>query len=724
MKKALPMLLPLTAWLAFSASNTPQEQGQQSKKLLVAGSDSGYVDPNLCSGCHAEIQQTYRHTGMARAFYRLNPGNAVEDFSGTQVFYHQASNRYYKMFQRNGEYYQRRHQLDPEGQEVNVVEKQIHFVLGSGNHGRTYLHRTAEGALLQLPLGWYARKEGHWGMSPGYDRPDHKGFRRRVNHACMFCHNGYPEIEPDSDRSGADPVFPGQIAEGIDCQRCHGPGRRHIEMVRQGELEAARLAVVNPEKLSPERQLEVCLQCHLESTTSPLPAMLRRYDRSAFSFRPGEPLGRYMLHFERKRANGDGIDVNHAGYRLLQSACFKKSSGRLTCTTCHNPHHPAGSESSRRRYLKACNDCHSTALQKLIESNRHTDSEACIECHMPSRRTEDVVHAVMTDHYIQRRRPSRDLLTPLGEHHQSGQAHRDEVVLYYPPDSPLTGEIELYLAVAQVKQSSNLITGIPRLEQALKQQKPKRAEYYFELAEAYSKLGQVHKAIPMYEEALSRQPDYLPGLRSLWVALSAQGQFTRGMKLIDKTLQIAPYDPVTLNHLGSGYLEQGLLDNAIQTLETAVGLDPNQAEAHNNLGLALARKQRLPDAIEAFREAIRHEPNFAQAHHNLGLYRYQQGKVGSAIRSFEEAVRLDPSLTSAHINLGVALARQSRIEEAISSFRRATQVDPNLSIAHLNLARLLVSQGKREGAIRTLREALRLRPTDPLLRKLLKELQK
>ena len=66
---------------------------------------------------------------------------------------------------------------------------------------------------------------------------------------------------------------------------------------------------MNPEKLGPQRQLEVCLQCHLESTTSPLPAMLHRYDRSAFSFRPGEPLGQYMLHFERSLARSNPSSI-------------------------------------------------------------------------------------------------------------------------------------------------------------------------------------------------------------------------------------------------------------------------------------------------------------------------------------------------------------------------------------------------------------------------------
>ena len=40
-------------------------------------------------------------------------------------------------------------------------------MLGSGNHARSYLHRTARGTLVELPLGWYSEKGGYWAMSPG-----------------------------------------------------------------------------------------------------------------------------------------------------------------------------------------------------------------------------------------------------------------------------------------------------------------------------------------------------------------------------------------------------------------------------------------------------------------------------------------------------------------------------------------------------------------------------
>ena len=42
-------------------------------------------------------------------------------------------------------------------------------------------------------------------------------------------------------------------------------------------------------------------------------------------------------------------------------------------------------------------------------------------------------------------------------------------------------EGELYLAVAQVKDSADLARGIPRLEQAIERQKPRIAGFYFRI---------------------------------------------------------------------------------------------------------------------------------------------------------------------------------------------------------------------------------------------------
>jgi len=109
----------------------------------------------------------------------------VEDFTKRTTFYHRLSDRYYQLSERDGRYFQRRHQIGFDGRETNVVEKEIHFVVGSGNHARTYLHRTADGKIFELPVAWYAQNGGYWAMNPGYDHPNHSdSAARSCRNAC------------------------------------------------------------------------------------------------------------------------------------------------------------------------------------------------------------------------------------------------------------------------------------------------------------------------------------------------------------------------------------------------------------------------------------------------------------------------------------------------------------------------------------------------------------
>ena len=164
-------------------------------------------------------------------------------------------------------------------------------------------------------------------MSPGFDRPKHPGFTRTVNHKCMFCHNAYPSVSPERARQGwdHDVQFPTRLPEGIDCQRCHGPGGPHVRAAVAAEsLGRVRAAIVNPARLSSERQMDVCMQCHLETTTFRLPESYRRFGRGFYSYRPGEALGDYIVHFDHAPGTGhdDKFEIVSAAYRLRQSRLF------------------------------------------------------------------------------------------------------------------------------------------------------------------------------------------------------------------------------------------------------------------------------------------------------------------------------------------------------------------------------------------------------------------
>ena len=104
-----------------------------------------------------------------------------------------------------------------------------------------------------------------------------------------------------------------------------------------------RRAIVNPGTLDRERQLEVCLQCHLEPTSSPLPYQLRRVGRPPHVLRPGNAAGGHvpLLRPRPDRAAAkdplaDKFEIAGAAYRLAKSACFQGS--QMTCLTCHDPH--------------------------------------------------------------------------------------------------------------------------------------------------------------------------------------------------------------------------------------------------------------------------------------------------------------------------------------------------------------------------------------------------
>src|SRR4051812_3132264 len=92
-----------------------------------------YVDARACATCHREIADEYARTGMGRSFFRPRPSNTLESYAGDDL-YHAPSDTHFSMALRDGKYDQRRWQIGFGGNESNVEELRIDYVLGSGNH--------------------------------------------------------------------------------------------------------------------------------------------------------------------------------------------------------------------------------------------------------------------------------------------------------------------------------------------------------------------------------------------------------------------------------------------------------------------------------------------------------------------------------------------------------------------------------------------------------------
>jgi len=685
-----------------------------------------YADPATCNGCHQDIARTYRQTGMGRSFYRPTPESTVEDYTVHNKFFNPASDRSYTLSARDGKFYQRRHQTGFQGKETNVVEKSVDYVIGSGNHARNYVHRTPEGTFVELPVSWYSEKGGYWAMSPGYDRSGQPDFSRNISTDCMFCHNAYPAPKQRPSSAVADPVFGERVPEGIDCQRCHGPGQAHVDAAGSGKAtpEAIRKTILNPARLSRDRQLEDCMQCHLETTSRDLPGAITHFDREPFSYRPGEPLGDYSSYFDHAPGpERDGkFEIAHAAYRLRKSECFLKS--EMTCTTCHNPHQAYRGEEATQHYVAACKSCH--AATHAAQMPARAD---CIGCHMPKRRAEDAVHTVLTDHYIQRNKPARDLTAPLREaDFHRYDTYRGEVAAYYPPQMTSSSDGELYLAVAQVQAGANLEAGIPRLQKDLESSHPANPRFYYEIAEAYSKTGNRTEAIRWYRAALERQADFEPAIKQLAEALIVSGNPGEASSLLEKGLAAAPSDAVLLTNLGAVNLRLGNLGRAEQLLRQALAVNPDEEEAENilatlflqkgdlgaaekyfrdaiatepeapephfNLANLLARNGAYPESAYEFQKAIAARPDYADAHHNYGDLLVLMRSPDKAVAELTEAVRLAPGAADAHRDLADAFAATGRMDRAIAEYKQAVQLNPDFYEAHLALAAMLARSGK------------------------------
>ncbi len=230
-------------------------------------SNAGYVEPGACAECHREVAESYARTAMARTFGAVQSENDFPELK-RGAFHHDASEEAFTVYARDGRPYIQRRQIGFDGAVTNVFEARVDYRIGSGNHARSYISRTKAGELIELPITWYARNGGYWAMSPGYDRPDHAGFSRKIGYRCMSCHNGY--IQTQSDALEENARFPNRLPEGIDCQRCHGPGGAHLEAARQGApAERVRSAIINPARLSHDRQMEVSNLHHSPCRVAP-----------------------------------------------------------------------------------------------------------------------------------------------------------------------------------------------------------------------------------------------------------------------------------------------------------------------------------------------------------------------------------------------------------------------------------------------------------------------
>ena len=441
-----------------------------------------------------------------------------------------------------------------------------------------------------------------------------------------------------------------------------------------------RALILNPAHLSKQRQMEVCEQCHLETTSRPLPDRIRHYDQQPFGYMADQPLDTFNSYFSRDPEKGrtDNFEIVNAPYRLRQSQCYLKSEGALTCETCHNPHDLRKGPDSAQYYATICMKCHAANLPAQIAIHRHTASNDCVSCHMPKRRAEDVVHAIMTDHLIQRRPPpAKELLAERQEIQETpANAYRGEVKRYLLDHEHSAPADDLYDALAQVIDSSNLEAGIPRLEEAVRTHRPDQPNIFIELGDAKRHSGDPLGAIAAYRQALQFDPLSSRAQRRLGATLGSIGQQDEALAVLQRAIEHEPDNALLWYEKALIESKGGKPEQAIQDFRKALELKPDFADAQNNLGTNLAQIGDQQGAEVAFRAALSTDPYDGGTNANLGRLLAGKGDWNRAAFHLKKATELDPSDVNARMAYAVVLLQMNRLPEAEKEAETAVKADP------------------------------------------------
>ncbi|MDB5700153.1 MAG: sulfotransferase family protein [Sphingomonadales bacterium] len=206
------------------------------------------------------------------------------------------------------------------------------------------------------------------------------------------------------------------------------------------------------------------------------------------------------------------------------------------------------------------------------------------------------------------------------------------------------------------------VTEAARVAAILAQQSPDDPQGWFLLGMAEAEAGQIARAVPLVETAVSRGPlaEHLAQLARLLILLRRDGEAADAAR---RAWALMPSDALSLDTIGCVQARIGDHEASIGPFSAAVAIEPDNPEFRFNLAAASGFMGRVADARDHYEAIIAHEPGNGRAHYALSILSRQThecnhvDRLEAALRNAREPadrLRLHSALAKEHEDLGQA----------------------------------------------------------------------
>ena len=230
---------------------------------------------------------------------------------------------------------------------------------------------------------------------------------------------------------------------------------------------------------------------------------------------------------------------------------------------------------------------------------------------------------------------------------------------------------------------------------------PKRVDVRTALMKALKayKRADYKAAVLRALEATRLDPKAAQAYHTLALALEGLGDLHKALLMYERAMQLDPKDPEVYLNLGLVAWKLRMLEGAEKFFRVYVAMNAESHLGYNNLGGVLRDQARFDDAIEILRGAIHRFPDKAELWNTLGTVAMEQGSIAEAQIFYQEALRLDPRFARTYHNIAYALSHTGEFEDAARYYDKALKLmgeHPDAVEAHHGRALSLLGLGKLE----------------------------